>query len=1176
MKKFYFLFSALILTSLGFLQAQNVPTNWNIITSDITVTEETTTVNEGVKAMSVTWTSTDNQDIKSDAFTVTPGAAFTYTLDVYDNDAGGRVRMAIAWSSANGFSEVYSTDLAEWQNLTYEGTVPAEATTGQILLRFYDVTSGWTGSATIIVDNASYSENGGENLLANPGFETWGEPVLNPSLTVTAPTNGSTVNVDNVDVVFSVENFELGVDGQVEFVLNGGTAAYSSTSPYNVTGLLEGSNTLNIQLVDMSNAPLDPVVLVTRTFNYEIPSTDPLITIDFPTEGSTVYSSDVNISFSLENFIPGTDGKIAYSVDGGADVFQITADDIELAGLSYAEHTVDFELVDMSELPLDPAVTTSVTFTCAEALPGGMETFELSNIGATYTDGSFIGDDDITWNYFHSRDTDIYPINNKGLMLRRGSDSKLVSQTLTGGIASFQLSMRKAFTGTSTRQLELYINEILVATSQEFGAFSGEDATVYTFYVSDIDIPGDFTIMVKPAGTATTNSQVTIDDIIWTGFESTDPYLSITSPANAEEVTIADVDIVFNVMNFELGTEGRVKYTVDGGTDQFTTTSPIALTDLADGEHTVAMELVDMSDLSLDPAVTDEVTFNVNTAPPTYTTIYEIQYTTIGDGSSPLATTTVTTKGVVSGVFEDKFWIQDGAGAWNGVYVYYTTTPGPARGDSVTVAGTVAEYNYLTEISPVTNVTVLNSGNIVADATALSTGNVGVEMYEGVLVTTTGVCTNADAGYGMWEINDGSGVILIDDTMYPYTAVLGNSYTVTGLVDYSFDEWKILPRDAADVVDNGASTDPMLTVSSPTNGATIYSDATDVVFSVSNFELGTEGKVAWNIDGGTDAYVTASPILVTGLTEGPHTINLELVDMSNVSLDPAVTVVINITVNLAGPEYTDIYDIQYTTDAEGDSPLIGEEVWVRAVVTANFNESEHFEGYFIQQGAGAWNGIYVYDLVNSPEIGDSVAIAASVDEFHYMTQLENVTSFEVIIPGGIVPTATVVSTADANTEQYEACLIKVHDAECTVAQNTFGEWTVNDGTADLVCQDNDMFTFAEIVSTHYDITGVTFFSYGAFELNYRIESDIVVLANIDTEFASQISIYPNPASDFINIDLTEGADIITITDVVGQIISETIVNSDLLTIDLNNMKAGVYFATISKADKTAVIKFIVE
>ncbi|PLX07097.1 MAG: hypothetical protein C0596_13290 [Marinilabiliales bacterium] len=1127
MKRLTLFFTALI--TFGVMMAQDVHESWTVATADITVTEETTTVNEGTSAMSVTFTSKDNQDIESYPFNVVAGASYSYTLDVYDFDAAGRVRMAIAWDTENTYSSIYSEDIDAWQTLTLEGTVPAGASTAQIRLRFYDVSGDWTGSATMIIDNASYTEDGGANLILNPSFETWGPAVLLPELTVTAPTNGTTVTVDNVDVEFSTENFVLGTDGSLEYILNGGTAAYTTTSPVNVSGLVEGANTIEMQLVDMSNLPLDPVEAVTRTVNYEIPSTDPAITINFPIDGTTVYASDVNISFTLENFVPGTDGKIAYSVDGGTTEYHTTTDDIALLALSYAEHTVEFELVDMAEVSLDPAVTTSVTFTCAEALPGGMETFELSDIGGTYSDGSFVGDNDITWNYFHSRDTGAYPINLKGLMLRRGADSYLLSQTISGGIASFQCSMRKAFTGSSTRQLELYVNDVLVGTSEEFGAFTGEDATTYTFYVSDIDVPGDFTIKVKPVGTATTNAQVVIDDISWTGFESTDPYLSITSPVNAEEVTSADVDIVFNVENFVLGTDGQVKYSVDGGADQYTTTSPVSLTSLTDGSHTVTMELVDMSNLSLDPAVTDDVTFTVNTAAPTYTTVYDIQYTEDPSGNSPSIDLEETTRGIVSGINGDKFWLQDGAGAWNGVYVYYTTTPGPARGDSVWVTGTVVEYNNLTEISTITDMTVINSGNTVAAAAELATGSVGVEEYEGVLVTVTGVCTNADAGYGMFELNDCSGTILVDDVMYAATVVAGNSYTVTGLVDYSFEEWKILPRDAADVIDNGASTTPLLTISSPANSATVYTANVDVEFSVSNFVLGTDGQVAWDVDGGATAYVTASPINVIGLTDGSHTVNLELVDMSNNTLATPVTATVTFTVDLSGPVYTSISDIQNEI-ATGD-------VWVRAVVSANFNGSDYGEGYYIQQGGGAWNGIYVYDLVNTPAIGDSVEIAATIDEYYDMTQLADITSYTVVGIEGTVAAPTVVSTLDAATEQYESVLVKVSNAECTEVQNGYGEWYVNDGSGALMAKDNGVFDFTEALGTSYDIIGVMAYSYGEFSINYRIESDITISSDIESELVQNVSVYPNPSSDFVNI-VTDGADFITITNIVGQIVKE--------------------------------------
>ncbi|HOY38904.1 MAG TPA: T9SS type A sorting domain-containing protein [Bacteroidales bacterium] len=182
MKKLYILSVALFVFSLG-LSAQSTPDNWTVATSLITVSEETTTVSEGAKAMKVVFTGTANEDIRSESFSVTGGASFVYTLDVYDNDAAGRVRMAIIWSSANDYSTIYSADLATFQTLTYSGTVPAEATSAYVLLRFYDISGNWDGDAELIIDNASFTENAGINLIQNPSFELWSVLVI-PEYTI--------------------------------------------------------------------------------------------------------------------------------------------------------------------------------------------------------------------------------------------------------------------------------------------------------------------------------------------------------------------------------------------------------------------------------------------------------------------------------------------------------------------------------------------------------------------------------------------------------------------------------------------------------------------------------------------------------------------------------------------------------------------------------------------------------------------------------------------------------------------------------------------------------------------------------------------------------------------------------------------------------------------------------
>jgi flagellar hook assembly protein FlgD len=153
----------------------------------------------------------------------------------------------------------------------------------------------------------------------------------------------------------------------------------------------------------------------------------------------------------------------------------------------------------------------------------GLEDFTNSNATASYLDGTFIGNDEITWFYGHSRNEGDYPINGKGLMLRRASDSYLEA-TIPGGIATFSFEYRKAFTGTSARQLEVYVNNVLVGTTDEFGP-TEPDPTVYTYSISDINTPGDVTVKIKNVGDTTTNRQTVIDNISWTSFIPSTPTL---------------------------------------------------------------------------------------------------------------------------------------------------------------------------------------------------------------------------------------------------------------------------------------------------------------------------------------------------------------------------------------------------------------------------------------------------------------------------------------------------------------------------------------------------------------------------------------------------------------------------------------------------------------------------
>lgn len=144
----------------------------------------------------------------------------------------------------------------------------------------------------------------------------------------------------------------------------------------------------------------------------------------------------------------------------------------------------------------------------------GSENFSNAALTASYADGSFVGNNGITWTYGHSRNEDTFGIDGNGIMLRRGSDSFLEAIVTAGGIGSVSFQYKKAFTGNSPRQIEVLINGNQVGLTEVFGTAS--ETTVHTFSLSGLNITGSFTMRFKNVGTETTNKQAVIDNISWT------------------------------------------------------------------------------------------------------------------------------------------------------------------------------------------------------------------------------------------------------------------------------------------------------------------------------------------------------------------------------------------------------------------------------------------------------------------------------------------------------------------------------------------------------------------------------------------------------------------------------------------------------------------------------------
>ncbi len=180
--------------------------------------------------------------------------------------------------------------------------------------------------------------------------------------------------------------------------------------------------------------------------------------------------------------------------------------------------------------------------------------------------------------------------------------------------------------------------------------------------------------------------------------------------------------------------------------------------------------------------------------------IFDIQFTADPGGDSPYNGQKVKTQGVVTAVFGNNVFIQDGTGPWNGILLFTPSIP-LAVGDLVEVTGSVSEFFNKTEIA-FGDVAVLSAGNPLPAPELLSTGAVPQEQWESVLVRVeNATVTNDNLGFGEWLIDDTSGGVRVDDLgSYTYAPTNGDLLDfVQGPLDFSFSNFKIQPRGDTDV-----------------------------------------------------------------------------------------------------------------------------------------------------------------------------------------------------------------------------------------------------------------------------------------------------------------------------------------------------------------------------------------
>ena len=246
------------------------------------------------------------------------------------------------------------------------------------------------------------------------------------------------------------------------------------------------------------------------------------------------------------------------------------------------------------------------------------------------------------------------------------------------------------------------------------------------------------------------------------------------------------------------------------------------------------------------------------------------------------------------------------------------------------------------------------------------------------------------------------------------------------------------------------------------------------------------------------------------------------------------------------------------------SPLVGQVVTTSGIVTANnvASATSGVIGYFVQDGAGPWNGIFVYDNTQAPEIGDEVIIEAEVQEYFDVTELGNVSYYSAVSTGNDLPSPSIVSSGElASSEAYEGCLVQVVNAVCTNPDADYGEALFDDGSGEV--KTNDYMYLPDtgwVLDETYSITGCIHYTFEEYKLEPRFAEDIITgFINGVTEWlpAQSLTIYPNPAQDVIRMDTNEPGQL-TVLDAMGRTAMQLTIQGSIPTVDVSALSPGVY------------------
>ena len=448
--------------------------------------------------------------------------------------------------------------------------------------------------------------------------------------------------------------------------------------------------------------------------------------------------------------------------------------------------------------------------------------------------------------------------------------------------------------------------------------------------------------------------------------------------------------------------------------------------------------------------------------------------------------------------------------------------------------------------------------------------------------------------YANGSVSDAIGEVGVDGSGTAWEYLDGWAYRVDGngpSATFNVAEWTFSGANAVDGCDldddTGTNADcesmfpvgvysptgsgnPTIIITSPSDGAEIAPGTTsvDVEFTTANLAGGETVDITVN---GTTTNDVTSPFSVTTTDGMSYDVTVELVDGAVIASDMV--------------SFSVLSESTVATIAELRASPLGEVYTLtgEALITylTDFRNQKHIEdataGILIDDSPGVIAGAF--------EVGDGITgLTGTLGEFNNTLQFVPVVDPGAASSTGNTLTPQVVTFAElnANSESYESELVQVIAVD-------FDNTEVNffNGLEIPMTQGADMFNFRTAFNEDYsegivpttstDVTGVILDRSGDYFLMARFATDFSVdVLSVDGFETSVFSVYPNPTATGKVTISSANASAVTVNafDVLGkQVISTTLENN---TLDVSNLKAGIYILKISQENTSVTKKLVIK